>query len=52
MFQAQRQAGRSTFVKGEIPYEGGVVDLFSGRCSAREEHQICFEGSECVAEGF
>lgn len=37
----------------ESQYEGdSVTDLRSGRCSARKEHETCFEGPECVAEGF
>ena len=40
---------RDTSLEGEIPYEGeGLADLWSESCRASEEHEVCFEGFECV----
>ena len=37
----------------DIPFEGdSVAGLWSGPCRAREEHETCFEGPDCVEEGF
>lgn len=38
---------------GEISYEGHSVNaLQSRRCRTTEEHKTCFEGTECVDDGF
>ena len=36
-----------------VLYEGdSMADLWSRRSRAREEHEACFAGTECVTEGF
>lgn len=38
--------GRRDFMRRD-----SVADLWSGPCRAREEHETCFEGCDCVEEG-
>ena len=53
LIQGERQPRLYTSLEGSIPYEvDRVADLWSRRCRARQEHESCFEGHECVATGF
>lgn len=37
--------------EGDVSYEGGSMPGLWSSCRAREEHETCLGGSECIANG-